>query len=277
MIEFKNKKYIGGNERISVYDIQIPKAPKAMIIFAHGYKGFKDWGAWNEVQNYFVKAGYGFLKFNFSHNGGTVDNPIDFPDLTAFGNNNYSFELFDLNKITSITYKYLFELKLEVPVYLIGHSRGGGMSIIHAAHDQRIHKIVSWAGISDIEKRFPMGAELEDWKIAGERMEENARTKQQMPHYYQMYEDYLMNKSKLDIKVACEILKQPFLQIHGDMDLAVSISEGIMISRWTDSELCIIKGAGHTFQTKHPWEEAELPPDLLRVLEATLTFFEKEK
>ena len=57
---------------------------KPLVIFCHGYKGFKDWGAWNLVAEAFMKANVFFVKFNFSHNGGTVEQPIDFPDLEAF-------------------------------------------------------------------------------------------------------------------------------------------------------------------------------------------------
>ena len=73
--------------------------PKPVIIFCHGYKGFKDWGAWDLMAKFFAEAGFYFVKFNFSHNGGTVQQPIDFPDLEAFGNNNYTKELDDLQSV----------------------------------------------------------------------------------------------------------------------------------------------------------------------------------
>ena len=72
---------------------------KDIVIFCHGYKGFKDWGAWDLVGEMFSKENFFFLKFNFSHNGGTVDDPIDFPDLDAFAENNYSKELDDLSDL----------------------------------------------------------------------------------------------------------------------------------------------------------------------------------
>ena len=49
---------------------------KPVIIFVHGFKGFKDWGHFNLLMDYFVQQGFVFVKFNFSHNGGTVENPI---------------------------------------------------------------------------------------------------------------------------------------------------------------------------------------------------------
>ena len=275
MIELKNKKYIGSDNRVSLYDIFLPEDPVGIIVFAHGYKGFKDWGAWHLVAKYFAKHQFGFIKFNFSHNGGTDQEPIDFPDLKAFGQNTYSKELFDLNKLTTIAERICVEKKYQIPIHLIGHSRGGGMAILHGEKDERIAKIVSWAGVSDFEIRFPQDEELEDWKLSGVMYVENGRTKQQMPHYYSFYEDFTDHKTELNIKTACERLSKPFLQIHGDMDLAVSISEGINISRWTDTQIEIIKGAGHTFQTSHPWHEDELPEDMRLVVSKTLDFLKR--
>lgn len=273
MVELKNKIYIGSENRQSVYDISLSKASKALIIFVHGYKGFKDWGAWHLVENMFVENGFGFLKFNFSHNGGTVKNPIDFTDLDAFGRNDYTKELYDLNRITTLAQNTLKEKGLEIPIFLLGHSRGGGVSILHGQKDKRISKIVTWASVSSIEDRFPSGEELEDWRYDGVKYVRNERTKQDMPHYYSFYENFLANKENLNIENACKLMNKPFLPIHGDMDLAVSVSEGIMISRWANVKLHVIKGAEHTFQTKHPWGKGPLPEDMLNALNQTKIFF----
>jgi len=272
MIELINKKYIGSDGRIALYDIFLPDNPIGFVVFAHGYKGFKDWGAWHIVAKHFVKNNLAFIKFNFSHNGGTEEEPIDFPDLDAFGRNTYSKELYDIDKMVTIAEKICVEKEWQIPFYLIGHSRGGGIAILQGAKDPRIAKIVSWAGVSDFEMRFPAGEELDDWKLAGVMFVQNGRTKQSMPHFYSFYEDFQENKNALNIKKACESMSKPFVQVHGDMDLAVSISEGINISKWTETKIEIIKGAGHTFQTVHPWESDELPEDMVEVLDRTLTF-----
>jgi len=274
MIDLTNKIYVGSENRQSVYDLHLPNNAKALVIFVHGYKGYKDWGAWNVVEKEFLKSNFAFLKFNMSHNGGTVKNPIDFPDLDAFGLNDYTKELYDLKKITNIAEKALKHNSLNMPIYLIGHSRGGGVAILHAQKDSRIKKLVTWAAISDIESRFPIGDELEDWQYAGVRFVKNGRTNQMMPHFYSFYENFIANKNNLDIEFACQHLKIPFLPIHGDMDLAVSISEGIQIATWANVDIRIIKGAEHTFQTKHPWETKELPYDMNKVVKESITFFE---
>jgi dienelactone hydrolase len=76
-----------------------------LVIFCHGYKGYKDWGAWHLAARAFAEAGFVFLKFNFSHNGGTFENPIDFPDLEAFGKDNYNKQMQDLDHVISFVLK----------------------------------------------------------------------------------------------------------------------------------------------------------------------------
>ena len=134
---------------------------KPLVIFCHGYKGYKDWGAWNLVAKYFVKKGIFFVKFNFSHNGGTLENPIDFPDLEAFGQNNYLKELDDLDDVISWLIKNVeFESDIDFSnITLIGHSRGGGIASLKASEDSRISRLISWAGTADFGTRFPADKE----------------------------------------------------------------------------------------------------------------------
>lgn len=274
MIDFTDKIYRGADDRQSLYDCIIPKGAKAVVIFIHGYKGFKDWGCWNILQRCFVDHGFGFVKFNLSHNGGTTQQKIDFPDLEAFGRNTYSKELFDIHVITNETDRLIKqELELNIPIYLLGHSRGGGDAVLYAASDKRIQKVISLAGISDIGSRFPVGEELEFWKEEGVRFVENTRTNQMMPRYFSMYEDFIGNQESLNIERAARSLDIPFLQIHGDMDTSVSIHEGIELADWTNTELKIIKGADHTFSSCQPWDLSTIPEDLEKAIEAMFVFF----
>ena len=72
---------------------------KPVIIFCHGFKGFKDWGHFNQLAEEFLKHDVVFVKFNFSYNGTTIEQPTDFADLEAFGDNNFSIELDDLGLV----------------------------------------------------------------------------------------------------------------------------------------------------------------------------------
>ena len=69
---------------------------KQVVVFCHGFKGFKDWGPFNKIASHFAQQDIVFIKFNFSYNGTTTDDPLNFGDLEAFGNNNFCKELDDL-------------------------------------------------------------------------------------------------------------------------------------------------------------------------------------
>ncbi|MBQ4819851.1 alpha/beta fold hydrolase [Aquimarina sp. MMG016] len=249
---------------------------KPLVIFCHGYKGFKDWGAWDLVAESFAKAGFFFLKFNFSHNGGTVEQPIDFPDLEAFGYNNYIKELDDLESVIDWVTSSSFEYKNQVnnsQITLIGHSRGGGIAILKASEDHRITKLISWASVSDYKNRFPKDEAFELWKKNGVYYIQNGRTKQQMPHYFQFYTSFIDNEDRLTISKAAKKIKIPHLIIHGTDDPTVNIKEAQLLHQWNpESELFLVNGADHVFGAKHPWIEQFLPNDLLYTIEKSIPF-----
>ena len=251
------------------------KTNQPIIIFCHGYKGFKDWGAWNVMAEAFAKAGFCFIKFNFSHNGGTMENPIDFPDLEAFGNNNYTKELDDLDAVMTWS-QNRFESNLKIntkAISLIGHSRGGGIAILKASIDNRISKLITLASVSNFENRFGTEEAIKKWKEEGVKYVVNGRTKQQMPHYYQFFEDFKAHEKSLNIESATKQIDIPILIIHGDNDTAVNINEAYSIYEWSrNSKLEIITGADHVFNTKHPWNENNPSGELNSVIKSIIDF-----
>ncbi len=251
------------------------KVQKPIIIFCHGYKGFKDWGAWNLMANSFAEAGFCFIKFNFSHNGGTMEQPIDFPDLEAFGNNTYTKELDDLELVINWVYNNEL-LKSEANINnitLLGHSRGGGIVLIKAEENSRIKNVISLAGVCDYKVRFPTGKAFKSWEKTGVYYVENGRTNQQMPHYFQFFKDFVKNEERLTIKRAVSNLKIPHLIIHGDADTSVSFEEAKNLHQWNpNSYLEIIEGANHIFGTSHPWKSDKIPVHLKQVIQVVVSF-----
>ncbi|MCJ7934971.1 MAG: prolyl oligopeptidase family serine peptidase [Chryseobacterium sp.] len=245
-----------------------------LVIFVHGYKGYKDWGAWDLMAEKFAGAGFFFVKFNFSHNGTTLNNPHHFADLKAFGNNNYSKELSDLGIVIDhfIKDSHVDDQK----IVLIGHSRGGGISIIKTFEDERINGLITLASVDTLE-RFPTGEALENWKKEGVYHVLNGRTNQEMPHYYQFYENYEQHIHRFDVERATEMAKAHMLIIHGTTDESVEEKQAEHLHLLhPDSELFLIENANHTFGAKEPWEEKNLPKDLNTATEKCIEFI-KEK
>ncbi|MBD8084450.1 alpha/beta hydrolase family protein [Chryseobacterium caseinilyticum] len=245
-----------------------------LVIFVHGYKGYKDWGAWNLMAERFAQAGFYFVKFNFSHNGTTVENPHDFDDLEAFGNNNYSKELSDLNVVIN---HFSNEPQVDKnKIVLIGHSRGGGISIIKTAEDIRIHGLITLASIDSLE-RFPKNNAFENWKKEGVYFIENGRTKQQMPHYYQFFEDFENNFHRFDVERCMEMAKAHVLVVHGTDDESVSSKNSDHLHLLNpNSELFLVENANHTFCAKEPWKEDFMPYELSLVTEKCIDFLNEK-
>lgn len=249
---------------------------KPLVIFCHGYKGFKDWGAWNLVAQAFTKAGFFFVKFNFSHNGGTMQQPIDFPDLNAFAENNYTKELEDLDDLISYLHSadnpYIDHINFE-QIVLMGHSRGGGIATIKASEDKRITQLVTWAGVSDFGIRMGTNEELKEWKANGVKHVVNGRTKQQMPHTYQFYENFIANEARLTIQRAAKHIQIPHLILHAKEDTSVSYEEAKALKNWNPkSDLITILDSDHVFGASHPWTAETLPEALKTVVSKTIDF-----
>jgi pimeloyl-ACP methyl ester carboxylesterase len=133
-----------------------------------------------------------------------------------------------------------------------------------------LRSIHTWAAISNIGSRFPEDLAHEQWKKEGVRYIENGRTKQKLPQYFSLYEDYERNAVSLNIKNAIKALSIPVSLYHGDTDTSVPIQEGYDLANWKELELHVITNADHVFGAKHPWENTALPSTLFELCELTL-------
>ncbi|MEQ8624587.1 MAG: alpha/beta hydrolase-fold protein [Vicingaceae bacterium] len=269
----------GANDRSTLLDeIYLEKGVKRpLLIFAHGFKGFKDWGHFPLVAEEFAKGGYYVIKFNFSHNGGTIDNPIDFPDLEAFSRNSYWKELQDIQQLLV----WIKENDVQLAdagadtenISLLGHSRGGAISLIAAYQFLEIKRVITWASIANFKERLPNQEALKKWKEEGIRYIENGRTKQQMPMNYQFVEELEKHSEVLNIEKAVKLLEKPQLIIHGADDPTVNAEAALRLKRWNpQAELKIIQGAQHTLNGKHPWDEKTLPSETMIAVKKTIGF-----
>lgn len=249
---------------------------KPVIIFVHGFKGFKDWGPWNLVAKKFAKAGFIFIKFNFSHNGTTPDAPDKFTDLEAFGQNNFTKELYDIDQVLDWALNNNLVPQYERDnsrLYLLGHSRGGSTALIKASEDNRVAKVVSWAAVSDLASCYAE-KQLNEWQEAGVIHIANARTGQQMPLYWQLAEDVLNNPQRLSVERAVKSLTIPAMVLHGTEDSSVKYEESVQMKRWNSKiKLNLMPGADHVFNTCHPFTRSILPDEMKHTIEETVKFF----
>lgn len=249
------------------------------ILIAHGFKGFMDWGHFPYVAELMAERGHFVASINYSHNGTSIDNPSDFDRLDLFAKNTYSKELYDINKAIDELEKskVLKESKVDGSrVNLIGHSRGGGMVVVQAAEDKRVHKLVTWAAINSAGSFWAKDEKLvQEWKERGHFMIPNARTGQDMPLNYSLYEDSIIHADRLDILSAAQKINIPWLIIHGEDDPTIPVSVAHQFKEMQpQAELYIIPKAHHNFGGKHPLDENADFEQINKLAEETIRFIE---
>ncbi|MGG1663732.1 alpha/beta hydrolase [Brevibacillus sp. NRS-1366] len=242
-----------------------------LLIFCHGFKGFKDWGSFPYVAGELAKRGIATIRFNFSCNG-VGESLTDFDELEKFGRNTFAREIADLTVLT----ESIEAGKIDLPgfvdknrLFVLGHSKGGGDAILFGAGNPRVTGIVTWNGIANVN--------LFDEKLRAQIEENgvgyipNARTGQNMPITRAVIDDVDMNRQEYDLLEKVCATEQPLCIIAGEKDF-VRLVEGAkrLHEAAKNSELHWIEGADHTFNTRHPFSGTS--PQLEEAIEQTAAF-----
>ncbi|MBP1930551.1 alpha/beta hydrolase family protein [Ammoniphilus resinae] len=246
---------------------------KPVVILCHGFKGFKDWGFFPHTSNVLAEKGFAVIRFNFSCSG--VNN-TDFDELEKFSINTYSREQADLqallNTLTTTTELPFTEHMDLSQIFLLGHSRGGGDSILFAAESSQIKGVISWNGISQVDI-FDQSLK-QQIKKAGIGFIENKRTKQQMPIRSIVLEDIKQNKERFDILSHLQHLQVPALFIQGAEDASRLIEGFHQMERTAPNQVFVqIDGANHTFGAVHPFKGTT--PFLEQAINYTIHFLQQ--
>jgi pimeloyl-ACP methyl ester carboxylesterase len=236
------------------------------VVICHGFKGFKDWGMFPNVAERFALAGFTAVTFNFSGSGvGPTSDVVDEPE--RWFSQTLSGDLADLETVIS-------HVLGGGPTWvgLVGHSRGGGVAILHAAGDARVKALVTWASVAGFQRYS--ADELARWRRDGRIEVVNARTGQVLPIGLEALQDLERHSTgALDVLAAASRVTVPWLIVHGSADESVPAEEAARLIRASSSvltELQTVNGAGHTFGARHPW--AGSTPELESVVARTAHF-----
>jgi pimeloyl-ACP methyl ester carboxylesterase len=256
--------------RISYYKAA-PKMDKPFLIFCHGFKGFKDWGPFPLMAERFASDGFPTILFNFSLNGLSDKSPKEIEDLEAFSKNSIRRELQDLLRVIN----HVVSTYQPKSLGLIGHSRGGGIALLGAAHHSSVKKVACLAPVHDFGKRYSQ-AVLSQWKKEGVLHVINGRNNMKLPMLWSSAEDYRKHKSLLDLPLHVPQLTIPILVFHGYQDATLPVEEARILATWNPHIKLNLMETGHTFGGKHPWDQQDLPPALSQATDEMKAFFQEK-
>lgn len=227
-------------------DLDVPAKPRALAVVVHGFKGFKDWGFFPWLAERLCNHGIAVCRFNMSRSG-IGENPEEFDRLDLFADDTYTGQIRDLLAAVEFARRECG----QIPTFLVGHSRGGGVAILGASQIAHLRGVVTWSAISTVDRSND--ATKRQWRRDGHYDIENTRTKQMMRLSIAILDDYEANRERLDILAATERLRVPLLVIHGEDDESVPVAESELIAAraWQPSR-AVIAHAGHTYNAIHP-------------------------
>jgi dienelactone hydrolase len=247
--------------------------PLPHVIVLHGFKGFMDWGFFPELSRRIAARGMVAVRFNMSGSG-IGEDLQSFTELDAFAQNTYSRELEDLERVRAWIDSGSVRGLDARRAALLGHSRGGGVALLHAAERADCGSIVTWAAIPSVDPFDE--ATKENWRKLGFLIIHNARTHQDLKIDVGALDDIEKNRTRFDIIAACRRLEAPALLVHGSADETVPVDAVRRLYAALEpqrSRMLIIEGASHTFGAVHPMQS--VPEAFDRITAATIDMIEE--
>jgi dienelactone hydrolase len=246
------------------------------VVLVHGFKGFMHWGFFPELAQRIAHAGLVAVAYNASHNGVSARHAdpharwdaID--DDDGFRRNTHTLELRDLALVRRWLRAGGVPGVDPARVGLFGHSRGGGIAVLSAAHEP-VDALATWASIDDIDRLDE--ATKRHWRATGELLVPNQRTGQVHRLGLDILDEVERRDPRLDVRAAAARVLCPTLVVHGTADDAVPFSAAeALMARLPRASLMRVEGGAHSFGATHPLR-SPLHPHLERVLDATVQHF----
>lgn len=251
-----------------------------VILFIHGFKGFKDWGAFPDACEEIARNGYGVLAFNLSLNG-IGENKFEFDRLDLFAKQTFSQDLNDIDSVIQALQDGRIKnahTSLNTDCMgIIGHSRGGHVAAVAAAEFDVIQCLVTWSAVANYLE-FWSDSMKSDWKKEGVTQIVNGRTNQKMPLNKSVFEDAQNNEHRVIALHRVKEVVAPSLFIHGKQDETVPQSHAEELysnSGAKKKAVKLIAKAGHTYGTAHPFEENDFPKPFQQLLDETIDWFDE--
>ena len=241
------------------------KAALPVVLILHGFKGFMDWGFFPLLAQGLAESGFAAVRFNASGSGVGADG-VDFSDLSAFEQDTFSRQLEDVARVQEHCLSGALGSLDPSRMGMVGHSRGGGVALLHCARFP-VRALVTWAAIDSVMRLEE--AAVARWRRDGYLDIPNARTGQIMRMGRAMLEDVEQNAEDLHIVNAAKKVEAQTLLLHGSADDVVEPGAAERILAVMRQAECEIRpGAGHTFGATHPLDK--VTPDLEWLLARTL-------
>ena len=282
MVENHNSFQIEAIDGPMAVDLFLPPSPEAdgpfpVLIYCHGFKGFKNWGYAPFLHEYFAAGNVAVITFNYARNGVAGDEDV-VSDIQKFAINTVTSDLNSMQAVAEWLQEVARQYNLDREhVTWLGHSRGGANVIVFAnLYPNFVEKVIAWNPIPSYQSLFTQFDKAE-WKAEKELFTLNSRTGQRLPLRYTIWEDLMAHEEEYDVLENARALGRPLLIVHGENDDVVPVATSEpMYEACLHSLRMTVPGASHTFNMQHPCPGIEaFSKELWVALDNSLSFIEE--
>lgn len=225
--------------------------PIACVILLHGFKGYKDYGFIPVMAEDLCDRGMLVHRFNFSTSGMTNNtDTFERPDL--FEQDTWSRQVEDVRRVIEAIGEGEVAGK-DLPMFLIGHSRGGATALLTAG---RHHEELDIAGVITLNAvaRCCSLSQQEQQEILdrGSMSTASARTGQKLRINANWIQEQREHPQDHDLLMQTSRIRGPVCVIQGDRDDAVDLEAGEAIARATQTPLIVLEGGDHVLNMPNP-------------------------
>lgn len=268
----------GANGQPIFGDAHAPKGDAVgVILIAHGFKGYKDYGMFPVLARTMADAGFIAHRFNFSHSGMTNDiDTFARPDL--FEQDTWNKQVHDFRAVIDAVANGPL-VGAGLPLVIFGHSRGGVSALLTAGRFADDASLPSLAGVitaaapSDCCSLPP--EQREELLDVGYLVSPSSRTNQDLRVGRAFLQQQIDEPAAHDLLALAARIICPVLVVHGSDDPTVPpvCAEQISVAIGSHAERNVIGGANHVFNTPNPMpSNAEPSPQLAELLRLMVDF-----
>jgi len=245
-------------------------AEHPVLICLHGFRAHHEWGFFPDFAARAVAEGWCVVRISFSGSG-VLPGDDEITDRVAFAQDTYGKQLEDLEALHAALDAGAFPEANPTRWSILGHSRGSGIGLIHAAERGDARAFVGWAQITT-----PGSWNDETkarWRAAGVHRVPHGRSGGHLELGTEILHDLERQAARYDLLARAAELGCPALFVHGDRDIAISAEEGRTIFDalpTSTRRFVVIERTGHTFGVRHPMDR--VPEAYLRLAEESLRF-----
>ncbi|MFZ9976607.1 MAG: alpha/beta hydrolase family protein [Candidatus Kapaibacteriota bacterium] len=247
--------------------------PIALLI--HGFQGSKNWGFFPIIAEEFARKGMISIMWNMSLNGYSAH--AEFMDQPEqFARNTISQELSDTQMIIDslLHDDHILNPKLREQwngeIYVLGHSRGGGIGILICEKNPSIKKLVLWNAISRFGRFTERQKKL--WSETGIFSIGTTVDGRKIDMNYSYIQDLEQHQEEYAPLRAIEHLSTDICIIHAEQDMTVPIREAYALKEHARNvTMHCIPRTGHIFGSTHPF--TEMTSTLRDAIDITTAFF----